>query len=73
MELLYFLTLLHSTVSTFSAVTHEGGGTVMAGEGMRREEDFKITFRNPLELFFLHFYSKKGLLKFVLCPFPRLA
>lgn len=56
MDLLYFLILLHSTVSTFSVVTHEGGGTVTAGEGMRREEGFKVTFRNSLELLFLHFY-----------------
>lgn len=59
MDLLYFLTFLHGTVPTFSVVMHEGGRTVMDGEGMRREEDFKIIFRNSLGLFFLHFYSKK--------------
>lgn len=71
MDLLYFLTLLHSTASTFSVVIHEGEGSVMAGKGMRKEEDFKITFRNSLGLFFLHFYSNKGLLNFF-SPFPRL-
>lgn len=56
MDFLYFITFLHSTVSTFSVVIHGGGRTVIAEEGMRREEDFQIISRNSLGLFFLHFY-----------------
>lgn len=54
------LNLLHSTLSTFPVVIHERGGTVMAGEGMRREEDFENYQKFPGALFSTLLFKKRS-------------